>query len=75
MSAYPPPPRRGVAWFAFVACVAAAAIGFMLGRVETARYWAMDALGAPAAIGAAAAIFAVIASQAARALHRRGASR
>src|SRR5262249_49168093 len=68
MIARTPPPKSGIAGVLLVFCIAAllAGIGFDLGAGARTRFWIGDQVGAAAAIGGAAAVFAVIAARVAR---------
>lgn len=74
MSKAPPPPRSGVTGLLWVFCLTALVIGlgFDLGGGARVKFWIADQPGAAAAVGAAAVLFVVLATHAARfALGRR----
>ncbi len=74
MSKAPPPPRSGVTGLLWVFCLTALIVGLgfdLVGGLRV-RFWLADQPGAAAAVGAAAVLFVVLATHAARfALGRR----
>jgi hypothetical protein len=70
MIARAPPPKSGITGVLLVFCIAAvlAGLGFDFGAGAHTTFWIGDQPGAAAAIGVAAAVFAVIAARVARIL-------
>lgn len=71
------PPRRGIAGLLFLFCCAAlaAGLGFDIGLGARSAFWIGAEPGAAAALGAAGAVFALVAAHAGRLLLRRPDSR
>lgn len=70
MTRPPPPPRSSAVGLLLVFCLTAlvVGIGFDLGASARVRFWIGDQPGAAAAIGAAAALFTILAALGARAV-------
>jgi hypothetical protein len=77
MTRTPPPARGGIAGLAFVFCLAAGAAGagFDLALEPRQVFWLGAQPGAAAAMGAGAAVFAIVSARIARVLLGRPAPR